>query len=128
MNKITKNNLNNFMEFYNYFHDSYIKKINYDLDKNKIYLFINVFWVGEPIKNENNYYETNRTKMKITFTGIKEYKDDSRFSDYIDEAIIEYVELNNKEYIFFASDEAEPSFCVISDTMEYEEYKENSGI
>ena len=66
--------------------------------------------------------------MKITFTGIKEYRDDSRFSDYIDEAIIEYVELNNKEYIFFASDEAEPSFCVISDTMEYEEYKENSGI
>lgn len=48
MNKITKNNLNNFMEFYNYFHDSYIKKINYDLDKNKIYLFINVFgWVNQ---------------------------------------------------------------------------------
>ena len=54
MNKITKNNLNNFMEFYNYFHDSYIKKINYDLDKTQ---FIELL----------NFYDTLSVDMKDLF-------------------------------------------------------------
>ena len=104
MNKITKNNLNNFMNSYHFFHDSYIKDINYNLDKNKIDILI---------------------KMKMIFTGIKEYRDDDRFSDYIEEAIIKYVKINGKEYILFTSDEIEPSFYVICDNIEYEEKKES---
>ncbi len=125
MNKITKNNLNEFMESYYYFHDSYIKDIKFELEKDKIDILIDVFWSFEPILNEDNSIETNRTKMKITFNGIKEYRDDDRFSDYIDEAIIKYIKMDNKEYMYFASDEMEPSFSVICDNMEYEEIKES---
>lgn len=125
MNKITKNNLNEFMNSYHYFHDSHIKDINYELEKDKIDILIYVFWSFEPILNEDNSIETNRTKMKITFNGVKEYVDDNRFSDYIDETIIKYIKMNNKEYIFFASDEMEPSFSVICDEIEYEEIKQS---
>ncbi len=125
MNKITKNNLNNFMNSYHFFHDSYIKDINYNLDKNKIDILIYVFWSFKPILKEDNLIETNRTKMKMIFTGIKEYRDDDRFSDYIEEAIIKYVKINGKEYILFTSDEIEPSFYVICDNIEYEEKKES---
>ncbi len=125
MNKITKNNLNEFMESYYYFHDSYIQDIKFELEKDKIDILIDVFWSFEPILNEDNSIETNRTKMKITFNGIKEYRDDDRFSDYIDEAIIKYIKMDNKEYMYFASDEMEPSFSVICDNMEYEEIKES---
>jgi len=125
VNKITKNNLNEFMESYYYFHDSYIQDIKFELEKDKIDILIDVFWSFEPILNEDNSIETNRTKMKITFNGIKEYRDDDRFSDYIDEAIIKYIKMDNKEYMYFASDEMEPSFSVICDNMEYEEIKES---
>ena len=59
----------------------------------------------------------------MVFKGIKEYKEDNRFSDYIDEAIIKYVKTNNREYIQFASDEMEAVFYVVCDKIDYEEIK-----
>ena len=44
MDKITKNNLDEFIEYYHGFHDSYITNINYDISKSKIELLINVCW------------------------------------------------------------------------------------
>ena len=123
MKQITKNNLIHFMNSYHYFHDSYIKDINYKLEQDEIDILIYVFWSFEPVLKDNNLIETNKTKLKMVFKGIKEYKEDNRFSDYIDEAIIKYVKTNNREYIQFASDETEAVFYVVCDKIEYEEIK-----
>ncbi len=49
MNKITKENLNGFIEYYHEFHDSFITDVNYDITKAKIELLMDVFWSGNPI-------------------------------------------------------------------------------
>lgn len=123
VNQITKNNLSHFMNSYHYLHDSYIKDINYKLEQDEIDILIYVFWSFEPVLKDNNFIETNKTKLKMVFKGIKEYKEDNTFSDYIDEAIIKYVKTNNREYIQFASDEMEAVFYVVCDKIEYEEIK-----
>ena len=46
MNKITKDNLNEFIKYYYEFHDSYITNVNYDISKSEIELLINVCWSG----------------------------------------------------------------------------------
>ena len=65
MNKITKDNLSSFMEYYHDFHDSNILYINYNIEKAKIEILINVYWSGEPTSNENGSYNTNKTKLKM---------------------------------------------------------------
>lgn len=122
MEKITKENIETFMDYYNGFHDSYIIDINYHVSKAEIELLIDVFWSGEPTIKEDGTYETNKTKLKMIFHDIEKYSSEEIYStDYIDSAYIKYINLNNKEFLCFATDEVEPSFYVVCESIEYEE-------
>ena len=119
---ITKENLSSFIEYYHNFHDSYITNISYDIKLSKIELLINVGWSGKPTLKENKYYETNKTKLKIIFNNVEQYFNKNIFSDnYISDAFIKYINIKNKDYICFASDEIEPLIYIVCNNMEYEE-------
>lgn len=121
---ITKDNLSSFIEYYHRFHDSYITNINYDIKLSQIEIFIDVFWSGEPIQKEDGTYETNKTKIKITFNEVKQCNNKEIFSwDYISNIFIKYIKIQDKEYICFASDEKDPLVYIICDNIEYEELK-----
>ena len=46
MKEINKDNLEDFMVYYQNFHDSTITSIDYDILNSKMTLYINVFWSG----------------------------------------------------------------------------------
>lgn len=124
MNKITKDNLDEFIKHYHGFHDSHITNINYDISKSKIELLIDVYWCGQPILKENNAYQTNKIKMRIILDGVEQCNNKEIFSwDYINEALIKYIKLDNKEFICFASDKEEPLIYIVCESIEYEEIK-----
>ena len=124
MNKITKENLDTFMDYYHGFHDSYITNIHYDIYKSQMVIIIDVFWAGKPIIKEDGTYDMSKTKLKMILNGIEKVNNREIFSwDYINEAFLQYITLNNKELICFASDENDPSFYVVCDSIEYEEIK-----
>lgn len=119
---ITKDNLSSFCEYYHDFHDSYITNIHYDIKNSKIELLMNVYWSGEPTLNEDGTYQTNKVKMKLHLNGVEQCNNKEISSwDYIHEAFIKYVTINNKEFICFASDEKDPFLYVVCDYIEYEE-------
>ena len=124
MNKITKNNIEEFINYYHYFHDSNINNVNYDILNSKIEIYIDVFWSGEPLIKEGVYYETNKTKIKIILSGIEQCNIKEIYSiNNIEEAYLKYIKLNNKEFICFASDFENPLFYIVCDNMGYEEIK-----
>jgi len=124
MKKISKENLKEFIEYYHGFHDSYITNINYDIYKSEVELLIDVYWSGEPILQEDNTYQTNKTKMRMILNGVEQCNNKEIFSwDYINEAFIKYIKLNNKEFICFANDEENPLIYVVCENIEYEEIK-----
>lgn len=122
MKKITKENLEEFLNFYHGFHDSYITDINYDIKTSCIEMFIDVFWSGEPKILEDNTYETNKTNLKMIFSGIEKCNVKEIFSwGYISEAFIKYIKLDNKDFICFSDDEKEPKVYIVCDDVSYEE-------
>lgn len=124
MNELNKNNLGEFLKFYHSFHDSYITNINYDVTKSQIELLIDVYWSGEPTLKEDNTYETNKTKMRMICEGVEKCNNKESFSwDYINDVYLNYIKLNNKEYICFASDEDDPYVYIVCDNIKYEEIK-----
>lgn len=121
MERITKDNLAEFMEYYHEFHDSYIKEIYYDVYKSKIELLIDVCWSGEPKLKEDNTYETNKTQLKLFFNNVKKYNFKDLFSwDYINEAYIKFINMENKEYICFATDNNDPLVYIVCESIEYQ--------
>lgn len=125
MNKITKDNLDEFINYYHEFHDSYITNVNYDISKSQIELLINVRWAGKPILREDKTYQTNKIKMRMILNNIEQCNNKEMFSwDYINEIFIKYIKLNNNEFICFASDEQEPLIYIVCESAEYEEIKE----
>ena len=128
MNTLNKNNLEEFIQFYHGLHDSYITNINYDITKSQIELLIDVYWSGEPTLKEDNTYETNKTKMKMVFEGVEKCNNKECFSwDFIDDVYLNYIILDNKEYICFASDENDPYVYIVCDSIKYEEIKIKKG-
>lgn len=126
MNKITKDNLDEFINYYHEFHDSYITNVNYDISKSQIELLINVRWAGKPILREDKTYQTNKIKMRMILNNVEQCNNKEMFSwDYINEIFIKYIKLNNNEFICFASDEQEPLIYIVCESVEYEEIKEN---
>lgn len=121
---ITKDNVSSFIEYYHNLHDSYIPNVSYDIKLSKIELAINVFWSGKPILNKDKYYETNSTKLKMIFSNIEKCNIKEIFSwDYINDALIKYINIKNKDYICFANDESNPLIYIVCDKIEYEELK-----
>lgn len=124
MEKITKDNLNKFIEYYHELHDSYIKDINYNVYDSKIELLIDVCWSGEPTLRSDNTYETNKTSLKLVLDNIKTFNIKDYFSgDYIDKVYIKFIILEDREYICFATEEKEPLIYIVCDSIEYEEIK-----
>ena len=124
MEKITKENLNDFMDYYHELHDSYIKEFNYDVYGSKIELLIDVCWSGEPTLNSNNKYETNRTNLRMFLNNIETFNIKDYFSwDYIDKLYMNFIKLEDKEYICFASSEEDPLIYIVCDSIEYEEFR-----
>ena len=122
MNKITKDNLSSFMEYYHDFHDSNILYINYNIEKAKIEILINVYWSGEPTSNENGSYNTNKTKLKMVFYGVEKCNNKELFSwDYIYNVYLKFIKIKNKEFICFADDEKKAQVYVVCENIEYEE-------
>lgn len=126
MNKITQDNLEEFLNYYQKFHDSYITNINYDISKSKIELLIDVCWSGKPILKENKTYQTNKIKMRMILSDVEQCNHKEIFSwDYINKASIKYIQLNNQEFTCFADDEQQPLIYIVCKNIEYEEIKEN---
>ena len=127
MNTITKDNLLQFLEYYHYFHDSYILNVNYDISNSKIEMIINVVWSGTPILKEDNTYQTNKMKMKLIFNGIEKCNIKEVMSwDYISEIYMKYIEICGKEYICFSTDKTEPLIYITCDDIQYEKIKNTS--
>ena len=122
MDKLTKENINKFNEYYHKLHDSYIEKIDYNVSDSKLELTIDVVWSGKPTLKEDDTFETNRAKLKMYFSDIKKFNIKDYFSwDYINEIYIKYVKLENNEYICFASDENDPLIYIVCNHIEYKE-------
>lgn len=126
MKKVMKENLEEFKNYYHWFHDSTITNVVFNEKKKELTLFLNVFWSGKPFVKPDGYYETHPVKMKMVFHGVKEYKDNLDSEDYmgyIDDAYLEFIRIDKKEYICFAEDNEEPYFYVVALSCEYEEIK-----
>lgn len=122
MELITKDNLASFLKYYHYFHDSYVLSINYDMNKTQIKIVISVGWLGESKLKENCHYETNKIKLKFIFYGVEQCNNKEIFSwDYINKAYLEYIKVDGKEFICFASAREEPFVYVVCEKIEYEE-------
>ena len=121
MKKIDKNNLESFIEYYNGLHDSYFTNIIYDILGETIDMDIDVFWSGEPTLKEDGTFETNKTKIKMKFSGIKKCKVKELYSFYIDNIYFNYINYNKNEVLCFATDELDPEFYIICENVEYEE-------
>ncbi len=124
MKKITKDNLNEFIDYYHEFHDSRITNVNYDISKSEIELLIDVFWSGEPTLKEDNSYQTNKIKMRMVLHNVERCNNKEMFMwDEIYKAYIKYIKLDNKDFICFASDEKDPLIYIVCESIEYEEIK-----
>ena len=124
MKKITKDNLNEFIDYYHEFHDSRITNVNYDISKSEIELLIDVFWSGEPTLKEDNSYQTNKIKMRMVLHNVERCNNKEMFMwDEIYNAYIKYIKLDNKDFICFASDEKDPLIYIVCESIEYEEIK-----
>lgn len=122
MIKITKDNIESFLEYYHDFHDSIIDSKDIEFKDNVLTILIDIYWRGKPILKENGFYEKSNYKLKLKFSDIKEFN--FKNNDYsIDEIYFKIIKDNNEEYFCFADDEKEPYFYIICKNIEYEEIK-----
>ena len=70
MKRINKDNLIEFINHYHGLHDSYVTNMNYNIMEEKIEMYIDVCWSGEPKLKDDGYYKTNKTKLKILFKKV----------------------------------------------------------
>lgn len=116
MKTISKENLQEFINKYHYFHDSFITNIYYDILKSQIELTMDVFWIGNEVES------THGTKIKMIFNKVERYSSKEVFSwEYINHAFLSYINLKNKEYLCFATDENNPFVYVVCEEIMYEE-------
>lgn len=124
MKNVNKDNLQCFIEYYHGFHDSYIKNINYNVDNAQIELLINAGWCGEITLNQNGYYETNATKIKMIFNNVIEFNNKEILSfDFINETRIKYIQIREKDMICLDFDGDSTLVHIIFDNIDYEEIK-----
>ena len=119
MNVINKDNIEEFMNKYNDFHDSNFININYDIYKQNIEIIIEVFWK----LNEKGEYERSENNLKMSFENTEECNIKEINSwDFIYEAYMKYVNIEDLgEMLCFASDKDDPLFYIICKDIQYEE-------
>ena len=123
MYKITKETLNVFLEYYHYFHDGIIEKVNYDIKNDQIELIVRLIFKGEiKLSLDGKTYLKNETTIRLLFKKIVEINIKEIFSwDFIGNAFLKYLKLNNNECICFATNENNPDIYIVSEFLEYEE-------
>lgn len=121
MKAITKENINEFMEYYHDFHDSCINDLKYNYKEDNIEIIMDVFWSGNPKIKSDGTYETNKTKLKMLCKKIYQYKYKENYMNYIDGAYLKYIKMENKDYLCFATDKEEPQVSIVCGYIEYKE-------
>lgn len=59
---MNKENINEILSYYHYFHDSRINKIDYNIDEDKIDVYINACFADQLVLTDNGY---NKSWVKI---------------------------------------------------------------
>lgn len=120
--KITKNNLNNFLEYYHHFHDGSLLSIDYNVEKERIEIVLNTMWAGEIKLLDDGSFQKNVQKLKLCFNGVSRCNIQEIFSwDFIDDLYVNYLIVEEKEQICFANSYENPSLYILCDFIEYEE-------
>lgn len=120
MTEINEFNLENFNELYHNFHDATITQINYDILASQIDLSIKTMWVGSTKLKSDNTYEVKSKLVQLKFFDIESLSIKELYSfDYIKNATIAYVNINNKKYIKFEDKENE--LYIIAENIKYKE-------
>lgn len=113
MKKITEENIETFLEEYKSLHDSNIISINYDIEKTKLEMKLNLYWKKEEKTTKN---------IELVFVGIEEISIKETFSwDFINEVFFKYVDISNKKMLCFSTEKEEPRIYIICESVEYQE-------
>lgn len=107
------------MEYYHYFHDSFIEDIIQDEKNSLVELIINVWWVG----NSNNEH---KKRLRLLFKETNYFVENNPYCiNHIDDSSITIVNKGNEEDIHFAikseDPDEEPIIYIIAKGIEYEE-------
>lgn len=122
MKQLTKDKVEEFLEYYHNFHDGIIKSVIYDCDQARIKVIIEASWIGEVEVNREGKYNNKKKNVKVVFSGVENANIKEMFSwDFIMEAYLKYINMNNKEYICFADNDTSPNFYCVCEKLEYEE-------
>jgi len=123
MYKITKETLNVFLEYYHYFHDGIIEKVNYDIKNDQIELIVRLIFKGEiKLSLDGKTYLKNETTIRLLFKKIVEINIKEIFSwDFISNAFLKFIKFKNQECVCFATNENNPDIYIVSEFLEYEE-------
>lgn len=122
MKVINKDDIEEVMSFYHYFHDSTINDLKFNYKDNVLELFIDAYWSGNPILKEDNSYETNKRLVKLVFKNINKLNIDEQLNyNYIDDAYLKIIKIDNEDYICFATDNNEPYIYIVAKHLEYDE-------
>lgn len=118
---MTKENINEFLSYYHYFHDSRINKIDYNIDEDKIDIYINACFAGQ-IFLEDGVYNKSWRKIKIQLKKIIKCNIQEFYTyDDINELFLKFIKKNNQDFVCFATEEENPSIYIVCESIEYEE-------
>lgn len=124
MEKITDENLEEFLEYYHNLHDSWITNINYNIFDSKIEMLIDVAMSGESVLKDDNTYDVNKTKLRMIFNDVQQCDIKEMYSwDFIMNCYLNYINFEDDEYICFANDEKDPVIYIVCEDIDYEEIK-----
>lgn len=124
MEKITEENLEEFLEYYHNLHDSWITNINYNIFDSKIEMLIDVALSGDGVLKEDNTYDVNKTKLRMVFNDVQQCDIKEMYSwDFIMNCYLKYIDFEDDEYICFANDEKDPMIYIVCEDIDYEEVK-----
>ena len=105
MTKINKKNVNEFLTNYKYMNSYKYSNVKYDIIKNKIVIVFN--------NKESN--------IKLEFRGIKECNIKEVFDwEEINKIFLDYVRLEEMEFICFATAEMDPNIYIVCDEIKYD--------
>lgn len=118
--KINKENAIEFLNIYHYLHDAVLMNINYNVKEANLDMDIKVLWKGTPKLKSDNTYECANKILRLKFLDVEKLRLIEWFSyDYIGEATLSFVTIDNKEYIKF--EDKDNNILVIAEELEYEE-------
>jgi hypothetical protein len=118
LKEISKDNIEKYLNKYNFLHDGLITNINYDVLKSEIEVIIDAYY------SEEQGIKDNKIRIRMVFGNVERCNSKELFSwDFINEAYFKYIKIENKEFICFSDNEDNPSVYIVCDSVKYEELK-----